>query len=99
MKKLALISCLFLLPVSSFAMNAQEAFVSIIHTCKNKDIYNEFKKNADKEEQKKQNCFCKAFSDMSEGEIYQKLELAWDYGIPQYDMFTKMAEAYRCAGI
>lgn len=86
-------------------MSVETAFVSLIHMVKNEDIMKEFYKEYAKE--KKQNgkvsaeteetkkvleCFSEAFKDMSESEILQKLTLAWEYNIPQYDIVLKISK-------
>ena len=86
-------------------MSVETAFVSLIHMVKNEDIMKEFYKEYAKE--KKQNgkvsvetektkkvleCYGDAFKDMSESEILEKLTLAWEYDIPQYDIALRIAK-------
>ena len=86
-------------------MSAETAFVSIIHMIKNEDIMKEFYKEYANE--KKQNgkvsagtektkkaldCYSEAFTDMSESEILEKLTLAWEYDIPQYDIVLRASK-------
>lgn len=97
MKKVLLITCLAIHPLATYAMSVETAFVSIIHTCKNKDLYNKAKKESNKSDIKTLECYCAAFKDLSESEILEKVELAWDYGIPQYDIAMKTAEAIKCS--
>ena len=86
-------------------MSVETAFVSLVHMVKNEDIMKEFYKEYAKE--KKQNgkvsaetektkkaleCYSEAFKDMSESEILEKLTLAWEYDIPQYDIALRASK-------
>lgn len=86
-------------------MSVETAFVSLIHMVKNEDIMKNFYKEYANE--KKQNgkvsaetektkklleCYGEAFKDMSESEILEKLTLAWEYDIPQYDIALRVAK-------